>query len=243
MPSLGKVAAIILAGGKGTRLHNILQGQQKVLLPVCGKPLIQYTIENLEKTSVQETMLAPGMNSKNVTTWVQSFDSTIRIAPPNEKGILSTFAAAARLTEADTIVLCNGDEIRLGLDIKKALAFHSAHQGIATMVAIKKDKLYRHRVLNVDENNLLINSTLKDPLYETSPTTEGLVNIGFIIAQRAPLLEILSQEGDGWDTIIHSLTEMRKILVFTHESLKYFNVGTDDELAEAVSSIAHIENC
>jgi D,D-heptose 1,7-bisphosphate phosphatase len=41
--------AVILAGGKGTRLNSILEGKPKPLVEICGKPLLEYQIQILKK--------------------------------------------------------------------------------------------------------------------------------------------------------------------------------------------------
>ena len=53
-----KVAAIILGAGKGTRMKSDLP---KVMMPVCGKPMIKHIIETLEELKTDEivTVIAP----------------------------------------------------------------------------------------------------------------------------------------------------------------------------------------
>ena len=53
-----KVAAIILGAGKGTRMKSDLP---KVMMPVCGKPMIRHIIETLETLKIDEivTVIAP----------------------------------------------------------------------------------------------------------------------------------------------------------------------------------------
>ena len=53
-----KIAAIILGAGKGTRMKSDLP---KVLMPVCGKPMIRHIIDTLEEMDVEKivTVIAP----------------------------------------------------------------------------------------------------------------------------------------------------------------------------------------
>ncbi len=53
-----KIAAIILGAGKGTRMKSDLP---KVMMPVCGKPMIKHIINTLEKAGVSEiiTVISP----------------------------------------------------------------------------------------------------------------------------------------------------------------------------------------
>ena len=53
-----KIAAIILGAGKGTRMKSDLP---KVMMPVCGKPMIRHILDTLEKSGVSRivTVIAP----------------------------------------------------------------------------------------------------------------------------------------------------------------------------------------
>ncbi len=53
-----KVAAVILGAGKGTRMKSDLP---KVMMPVCGKPMIRHIIDTLEQVKADEivTVIAP----------------------------------------------------------------------------------------------------------------------------------------------------------------------------------------
>ena len=56
--------AIILAGGLGTRLRPFTDHTPKPLLPVKGKPIIQYAIENLKKYGVKKIILSTGYKAE-----------------------------------------------------------------------------------------------------------------------------------------------------------------------------------
>lgn len=63
----GGIAAIILGAGKGTRMKSDLP---KVMMPVCGKPMIRHIIDTLEKIGVKDvvTVVSPdGDMVKNET--------------------------------------------------------------------------------------------------------------------------------------------------------------------------------
>jgi glucose-1-phosphate thymidylyltransferase len=51
---------VILAGGKGTRLHPLTRITNKHLLPIFDRPMVSYAIEALVKAGVTEVMLVTG---------------------------------------------------------------------------------------------------------------------------------------------------------------------------------------
>jgi len=52
--------AIILAGGRGTRLGVLTEGMPKPLLPVRGVPFLEYVIWNLVRWGIRDIVLSTG---------------------------------------------------------------------------------------------------------------------------------------------------------------------------------------
>lgn len=52
-----KISAIVLAGGKGSRMNNDIQKQY---LPLCGKPVLYYALQAFQRSSVDEIILVVG---------------------------------------------------------------------------------------------------------------------------------------------------------------------------------------
>ena len=57
------VLAIVLAAGKGTRMKSDLP---KVLVPACGRPLVEYVLDTLEQVGVDESLVVVGYQSDRV---------------------------------------------------------------------------------------------------------------------------------------------------------------------------------
>src|ERR687884_153575 len=56
----GTLKGVILAGGKGTRLHPLTRITNKHLLPIYDRPMVTYAIEGLVSAGVSELMLVTG---------------------------------------------------------------------------------------------------------------------------------------------------------------------------------------
>ena len=90
-----KIAAIILGAGKGTRMKSDLP---KVMMPVCGKPMIRHILDTLEKSGVSRivTVIAPDgeLVKKEVSpyqTCVQNQQLGTGDAVKSAKGLLKDF--------------------------------------------------------------------------------------------------------------------------------------------------------
>ena len=55
--------AVILAGGKGTRMKR---NNNKVLELICGKPLIKYLIDGLKEINIKQIFVVVGFDAENV---------------------------------------------------------------------------------------------------------------------------------------------------------------------------------
>ena len=60
---MSRVVAVVLAAGKGTRMESDLP---KVLVPACGRPLVEYVLDTLEQVSVDESLVVVGYESEQV---------------------------------------------------------------------------------------------------------------------------------------------------------------------------------
>lgn len=78
--------AILLAGGYATRLYPLTKNRAKALLPVGGKPIINYVVENLEESEHIERMFLVS-NEKfagDFADWANDYDNTKPITVLND---------------------------------------------------------------------------------------------------------------------------------------------------------------
>jgi len=233
-----KVAAIVLAGGKGVRFREIMGNEmQKVLFKVQDKPLIQYTTEILiDSPLIKSIVFNLGYRGEDVRSWVlaQSFSQRICFSTQTEWTIYNAISKALDYIPEQTIVCCNGDEIRLGLRIEEALDFHWKNDNFATMVGCYKNCLYRHRLLHIDSHSkLLLSSELKAQRFKTDLLTVGLVNAGILIFEKKIAQFFLNDLNNAeWNAIINPLVKKKMMFIYIVRNLNYFNIGTEEELKE-----------
>jgi NDP-sugar pyrophosphorylase family protein len=232
------VAAIVLAGGKGTRFSEIVGAdQQKVLYPVNGVPLIKYTTDLLDQSTISRIVFNVKHRSRDVRRWVrdQRFShQEISFSVQKRWTFVDAVTRAFAKTDEDIILICNGDEIRDGLILIEAIRFHLDQGSLATLIGARKRCLSRYRLLHINENHLLTHSEYCPSRFIDDQETEGIVNAGIAILNREAFANFdQADPSGGWDAMLKPLTITRQLSVYTDKNMHYFNVGTPEELYDA----------
>jgi len=138
--------AIILAGGKGTRLYPITKEIPKPLLPIKKKPIINYLIELFQNYGIEEIAVLINTEFKEDFKWWEkryynSVDSekSFKIKLQEETKPLGTFGGLYFLREwigNDSFFLTNGDELKK-IDLVEMNKFHQKMKTPATMALVK----------------------------------------------------------------------------------------------------------
>ncbi|MEM1312136.1 MAG: NDP-sugar synthase [Patescibacteria group bacterium] len=232
--TIDKLDVILLCGGKGQRLKNVTE-LPKSLYQINSKELIKYSLDLLDSRLLKKLIFALGYKSEVMTKWISENikHDSFTIVKEQSEGILQAVVKCFKFTQTEDILICNTDEIRLGLDFCNMLEFHRAHKKTATMASTVCDKLYRHRLLEIRQDNTLLSSRLKPKQFENRPTISDSVNIGFLIFNRRFIEYINPNLSLGWSGIIDPLVKAREIKVYRSKNTSYFNVGTPKEVKEA----------
>ncbi|MGH9822923.1 MAG: nucleotidyltransferase family protein, partial [Blastocatellia bacterium] len=128
--------ALILAGGKGSRLRPLTMHTPKPVVPIANRPFLLYQIELLKKANVRDIVLSLSYQPQKIEDKLgDGTDYGTRIRYTVEASPLGTAGAyrnAASLI-SETAVILNGD-ILTDLDLNDVLAFHREREALATIV-------------------------------------------------------------------------------------------------------------
>ncbi len=133
------ISAIVLAGGKGTRMKSRLP---KVLKEICGKPMISYTLENLRNSGIVDIVVVVGYR-KNVV--MREIFGAVKFAQQkNPKGGTADAAKAGieKINGKSKILLIiNGDDSAFYKveTIKKIIEIHKERKRKVTFVSLMKE--------------------------------------------------------------------------------------------------------
>lgn len=117
---MNNVLAIVLCGGKGTRLHSVTKDKiPKCMVEVAGKPFLWHVLNKLEKSGVRRAVLATGHLGELIEQWRPKdvFGSNLTVTTRGDYGCDGTGTAVRSVVDyysntilgGDTILVVNGD--------------------------------------------------------------------------------------------------------------------------------------
>lgn len=125
--------AVILAGGKGTRLRSVLGDMPKPLAEVAGVPLLGHQLALLERHGFDEALLLVGHGAEKIRDWLAGPGATrLRVTLVDDgepRGTAGAVLAAHRLLAPSFAVLYA--DTMIGVDLSRFWAWHHATPGTA----------------------------------------------------------------------------------------------------------------
>jgi len=123
--------AVILCGGKGTRLRPITYEIPKPLLPVQGRSILDWTIELLNNNRIYNIMLLSGYKSELIK---KEFTNRFGISIIVENEPMGTAGVLRKLKGNldDTFFVLNGDNL-ININLGHMLKFHERRHATATI--------------------------------------------------------------------------------------------------------------
>jgi mannose-1-phosphate guanylyltransferase/phosphomannomutase len=143
--------AVIMAGGKGTRLKPLTDGLPKPLVPVLNAPVIDYSLALLDRYDIQETAVTlqhlPEMIMEHLGASAYR-DRLYYFLEETPLGTAGSVKNAGKFLD-ETFIVVSGDALT-DLNIEKMLSFHRASNADITIAVKEVDDPSRFGVVCAD---------------------------------------------------------------------------------------------
>jgi glucose-1-phosphate thymidylyltransferase len=192
---------VVLAGGKGTRLHPLTRITNKHLLPIYDRPMVTYSIEALVKAGIGEIMLVTGGTHAGEFFRLlgdgheYGIDRLFYAYQEAEGGIAEALGLAERFVGGDRVLVALADNI-FEASIRPAIEnFRRQEQGGRILLARLPDREHlRHLgVAELDGNRVL--RIVEKP--NEPPSEYAVTGIYFYDEQVWDVLPTLEPSGRG----------------------------------------------
>ena len=201
--------ALILAGGDGMRLRPLTCTRPAAMLPVCGVPLIEYTVEFLKKAGYKDIIIAADRLSPMISEYFENDPAVDMIISPTPQGTCYALSEAAKILPEGGMVTVVYGNILFETDISPAEIFHAESAAEVTVIT-RKAVPSEDAVLAVSKDGR-ITEILPCAARENCRSDDAAAGI-FIISQSAAL-DAFSEGEDILSDFIPALIKRGKIVM------------------------------
>jgi mannose-1-phosphate guanylyltransferase len=152
LPELLIMQALILAGGKGTRLRPLTVYTPKPIVPICNRPFLLYQIDTLRRAGITDITLSLSYQPEKIEQLLgdgSNIGVKLKyIVEPQPMGTAGAYKFAEELIREPTVVF-NGD-ILTDLDLKTVIRQHKDRSAVASIVLTPVDDPRMYGVVETD---------------------------------------------------------------------------------------------
>ncbi|OYT34574.1 MAG: hypothetical protein B6U87_01785 [Candidatus Aenigmarchaeota archaeon ex4484_52] len=221
--------AVILAGGKGTRLRPLTYAIPKPLFPLNKKPIIERIILHLKEYGIDEFIITIGYLGYQIRNYLGDGSKLgVSIEYEEEKEALGTagclYNLKDKLKKEKSFIVIGGDNFT-NINMHTFIEFHKAKKAIVTIALIEMSIPVDLGVVKLDETNLI-------KKYEEKPNFKYLG--GTLIFCLSPEVLDYIKKGDDFAKNIFPklINEEKKIYGFVFEDL-WIDIGKLEEYEKA----------
>lgn len=222
--------AIILAGGKGTRMKPMTNFLPKPMLRIHDKPILEHNIELLKRHGIKDIIISIGHKGDKIKEYLgDGTQLEVNITYVEESAPMGTGGPLNLLKGKinNTFVLLNGDELK-DIDIEDMFMFHRKNKGIATIALTTVEDPSKYGVAVMNGNKIM--TFIEKPSKRQIPSK--LINAGLYILEP----EVLKIVPEGFSMIENDvfpkLASNEQLLGYVFSG-QWFDTGTPDRFSEA----------
>jgi NDP-sugar pyrophosphorylase family protein len=222
--------AVILAGGKGTRLRPFTATLPKPLVPVGDRAILEIVLMQLKQAGVERVTMAVSHLAHLIRAyfgdgerWGLAIDYSLEDKP------LSTIAPLTLIDDLpERFFVMNGD-VLTDLDFSRLYQDHVENDADITVATFERDARIDFGVLETDEDSRVVG-------FEEKPSYHFSVSMGVYVVSRRLLDVVPAGEPFGFDDLMLACIERGlNARTFPHGGY-WLDIGRPDDYAEACES-------
>lgn len=240
------VRALVLAAGLGTRLRPLTDSVPKCLVPVAGRPLLDYWQAAFTRDEIAEVRINVHTHPEQVEAWVAERNGVgpvvwSSVHEPELLGSGGTLRAnLAWLERSDVFLVIYADNLST-VDFSELLSFHREHNAELTMALFEAPNPSACGIATLDDRGRVVHFVEKP----ASPAS-SLANAGIYVVSRGILGAVLDEvaaerEFDGRSRVIdmgHDVLPRMEGRMHGMALPGYHrDVGTPENLAEIEAAV------
>lgn len=176
--------AIILAGGFGTRLKNVVKDVPKPMAPINDKPFLEYLFKYLIKYNIQTVILSVGYKHEIISNYYSNSYYTLKLKYAIEDNPLGTgggIVNALNYVNNNEVFIINGDTF-FNVNLNDMCQFHKSNNSSITISLKEMKEFSRYGTVELIRNRII---TFNEKKFMKA----GYINGGIYIFKKNILLE------------------------------------------------------
>lgn len=227
--------AIILAGGKGTRLRPYTVVLPKPLMPIGEFPILEVIVRQLVRHGFDHVTMAVNHQAEIISAFFQNGAKWgIKIDYSLEDKPLSTMAPLRLIHDLpENFLVMNGD-ILTDLSYSDFFEEHVRQNNMFTISAHMREQKIDYGVLETDASNHLSG-------FREKPSSEYLVSMGVYMASRRIMDFIPEGKSYGFDNLMLDLLAAGKPAAVRKFDGYWLDIGRPDDYMQAIEEFEQMK--
>lgn len=222
--------AIVLAGGKGTRLAPYTKILPKPLVPIGDMPILEILLRQMKKAGIDEVILTVGHLAELIRAFFQEGERYgLRVSYSFENEPLGTAGPLSLIADRidNTFLVMNGD-VLTNLDLCELVSAHQRSGAIATIAT-------HRRTVKIDLGVLQFEGTERLTGYLEKPTYDFFVSMGIYVFEPAVLNYIpYAQYLDFPDLVLKLIDQKQSVVGYKFDGY-WQDLGRIEDYEQAVN--------
>ncbi len=224
--------AVIIAGGKGTRMKDISAEIPKPILPVCGKPVLQYQVELLKKYNITEIIIIVNhLKDAIIDFFGKGEKYGVNISYVEEKEPLGTVGGIKEFEHElkDDFIVFYGD-VMVSMDLNYFIAFHQNKKSECSIVLHPNDHPYDSDLVEANQDGRI--TAFHSKPHRQDVYYRNLVNAGVYLFTPVIFKHLVKGVKADFGKNIFPLI-YQKIRMYGYDTAEYLkDMGTPDRIAQ-----------
>lgn len=220
--------AIILAGGKGTRLAPYTTVFPKPLMPIDGMPILEIIVRQLAHFRIREIVFTVSQQSEPLLSayFGKGGRYGVDIRYSKEEGALGTTGPLSIIPDLPEAFLVMNGDVLTTLNYQKLIRYHRRHHGMVTIAMTQKRISLELGVMEFDRAHRLTR-------YIEKPTPSYSVSMGIYVFERDVLKWVPSGKYLDFPELIQKLLKKRAKVVCYPSSDFWLDIGRHEDYEDA----------
>lgn len=219
--------AVVLAGGKGTRLAPYTKILPKPLMPIGDMPILEVMLKQMKRAGVEDVILTVGHLANLMRTFfMDGRQWGMNISYSYEEKPLGTAGPLSLIQGLDSTFLVTNGDVLTTLNLRDLLAFHRSQGGIATIAV-------HQRHVKIDLGVVQWNGDGRIGGYIEKPTYDYTVSMGIYVFEPQVMKFIpFNVYLDFPELVLKMIAAGEKVVGYAFDGY-WMDLGRPDDYAQA----------